>query len=162
MEDNNDMLQEIAENIGSDFTAYIEDGVFRITPPEAGIAIFAALSGHAEQLQDAWDATDELVLKLEEVREEAAKLRDYLESLQLYLDAMGCDEKVSEIDHLLWPVVGILEDGTKVPFQYEDYLMTNAAAKEFNAIMNRVIANEDNIECDYCAQGFTCDCEGAQ
>jgi hypothetical protein len=140
MEDNNDMLQEIAETIGSDFTAYIEDGVFRITPPEAGIAIFAALSGHAEQLQDAWDATDELVLKLEEVREEAARLRDYLESLQLYLDAMGCDEKVSEIDHLLWPVVGVLEDGTEVQFQYD----------------------EPEIECDYCSQGFTCDCEGAQ
>ena len=143
MEDNNDMLQEIAENIGSDFTAYIEDGVFRITPPEAGIAIFAALSGHAEQLQDAWDATDELVLKLEEVREEAAKLRDYLESLQLYLDAMGCDEKVSEIDHLLWPVVGVLEDGTQVKFQYDEF-------------------DEEDIECSYCAQGFTCDCEGAQ
>ena len=81
--------------------------------------------------------------KLEEVREEAAKLRDYLESLQLYLDAMGCDEKVSEIDHLLWPVVGVLEDGTQVKFQYDEF-------------------DEEDIECSYCAQGFTCDCEGAQ
>ena len=137
MEDNNDMLQEIAETIGSDFTAYIEDGVFRITPPEAGIAIFAALSGHGEQLQDAWDATDELVVKLEEVREEAAKLRDYLESLQLYLDAMGCDEKVSEIDHLLWPVVGVLEDGTEVKFQYDEFDEDDCCINELNCDCSR-------------------------
>jgi len=48
---------------------------------------------------------------------------------------MGCDEKVSEIDHLLWPVVGILEDGTEVQFQYDE-------------------VNED----DYCINELNCDC----
>jgi hypothetical protein len=161
MEENNDMLGEIAETIGSDFTAYIEDGVFRITPPEAGIAIFAALSGHAEQLQDAWDATDELVIKLEEVREEAAKLRDYLESLQLYLDAMGCDEKVSEIDHLLWPVVGVLEDGTEVQFEYVEIDPLDRIKCTY-CVQGLTCSCEAAIECDYCSQGFWCDCGGAE
>ena len=143
MEDNNDMLQEIAETIGSDFTAYIEDGVFRITPPEAGIAIFAALSGHAEQLQEAWDATDELVLKLEEVRAENARYRDHLEHVQTVLEDVGYHEKAAEIDRTLWPVVGVLEDGTEVIFTYDELA-------------------EMDIECDYCAQGFTCDCGGAE
>ena len=142
MEDNNDMLHEIANNIGSAFTAYIEDGVFRITPPEAGIAIFAALSGHAEQLQDAWDATDELVLKLEKLSDENARYRDHLEYLQTVLENLGRYEVSAQIDRTLWPVIGILEDGTEVVFAYDD--------------------DEAEIECDYCSQGLTCDCEEAQ
>jgi N-formylglutamate amidohydrolase len=161
MEDNNDMLQEIAETIGSDFTLHIEDGALHTTPTEAVIALSAALSGHAEQLQDAWDATDELVIKLEEVCEEADKLRDYLESLQIYLDAMGCDEKVSEIHHLLWPGVGVLEDGTEVQFEYVEIDPLDRIKCDY-CLDGFTCSCEADIKCDYCSQGFYCDCGGAE
>jgi hypothetical protein len=54
-----------------------------------------------------------------EVGEEVANLRDYLESLRLYLKDMGCGEEATEIKHPLWPIVGLLKDGTKIQFEYD-------------------------------------------
>jgi hypothetical protein len=74
---------------------------------------------------------------------------------------MGCDEKVSEIDHLLWPVVGILEDGTEVQFQYDEIDPLDRIKCDY-CLDGFTCSCEADIKCDYCSQGFTCDCEGAQ
>jgi hypothetical protein len=117
MTDNN-MLSDIAETINQEFTARIQDGVFIIEPAEAGVAMFAALANQEDEAARAWVEADVLVTKLEALREENASYREHLEKLQFLLDAIGYDDKVQEIDELLWPVVGVLEDGTEVSFEY--------------------------------------------
>ena len=133
------LLDNIAETIDQEFVARIQDGVFMIEPAEAGVAMFAALAREEEEASRAWAESEVLVEKLERLREENASYREHLEKLQFLLDAIGYDDKVQEIDELLWPVVGVLEDGTEVPFQYLS----------------------DSV-CSNCARGWACDCEGAQ
>ena len=119
-EGENNMLNEIAEAINQAFEAVIEDGVFKITPAEAGVAMFAALANQEDEAARAWAEADILVTRLESLREENARYRAQLEHASLVLEAIGYDDKAREIDELLWPVFGILEDGTEVSFEYNN------------------------------------------
>lgn len=139
------LLDNIAETIDQEFVARIQDGVFIIEPAEAGVAMFAALAREEEAANRAWEEAEALVDKLERLREENASYREHLEKLQFLLDAIGYQDKVQEIDELLWPVVGVLEDGTEIAFEY-----------------NKDAELECNYECNYCAYGWACACEEAQ
>jgi N-formylglutamate deformylase len=141
MEDSN-MLKKIAETTDSEFTPHIENGVLYTTQLAPGVAMSVALAGAESNTAEAQDETDSLAKQLEKLRAENARYRDHLEYLQTVLENLGCYEVSAQIDLTLWPVIGVLEDGTEVVFAYDD--------------------DEAEIECDYCSQGLTCDCEEAQ
>ena len=143
MTENNNTLSNIAGTINHAFEAVIEDGVFKITPAEAGVAMFAALATIEADASRVEAAADALALQMEKLRDENARYRAHLEHVQLVLEAVGYDDKAAEIDHVLWPVIGVLEDGTEIEFTYDELA-------------------EMDIERSYCAQGLTCDCGGAQ
>jgi hypothetical protein len=134
------VFEQIAEAIDHEFSASIEDGVFKITPAEAGIAMFAALTTANDAEARAWEAADALAKQHDKLRTENAKYRAVLESLVVLLDELGFEDRSNEIERALWPVVGVLDDGTEVEFEYHD----------------------EPAECEYCANGRSCDCAGAQ
>jgi hypothetical protein len=139
--DNNDrnVLEQAEDLAGMELTATIEDGAFVIRPAEAGIALMASLATHNEQLEEAWKSADYLAKRLEDLRDENGVLRDELEDLFDYLTEIGNAPRASRITEVLWPVVGVLDDGTEVEFEYDD----------------------ENIVCEYCLNGWACDCNQA-
>jgi GAF domain-containing protein len=117
--DNNPL--EIAEDLaGESFQATIEDNAFVIRPAEAGIALMAALSTSEERLQAALDSADQLATALEAAREENGLFRSELEIVADILDSASHAEYVKRLNDLLWAVVGVTEDGTEVPFTYNE------------------------------------------
>jgi hypothetical protein len=113
MEDKNP-LQQAEELAGASFNARIENGVFMIEPAEAAIALLAAVTQHNDQNQAAWDAVDEMAARVEELREDNARLREALDGCVEWLHHAGYENAAAEVLQLLWPVRGVLEDGTEV------------------------------------------------
>jgi prefoldin subunit 5 len=120
--DNNDknVLEQAEDMAGMELTATIEDGAFVIRPAEAGVALMASIGAHNSQLEDAWESADYLAKRLEDLRDENGVLRDELEDLFDYLTEIGNEPRASRITEVLWPVVGVLDDGTEVGFEYND------------------------------------------
>jgi hypothetical protein len=140
------LIDEIAETVGHDLNIRIQDGEFIVTPAEAGIAMLAAMSEQAGAEDRIWSQVDALSKQAEKLRVENAKYRDLLESLTILLEQLGYDDRAHDIERALWPVVGVLEDGTEISYEYYD-------------------ADEDDdadLHCTYCANGWACDCAGAQ
>ena len=142
MEDSN-TLQKIVETIGSEFTAHIDDGALHAKQLETGVAMSAALASSERNTYNPQAETDSLAKQLEKLLAENARYLAHLEDLQTVLENVGYHEVAAEIDRTLWPVIGILEDGTEIVFTYDELA-------------------EMDIECSYCAQGLACDCGGEQ
>jgi len=132
-----ELAQELA---GQDFAATIEDNAFVIRPAEAGIAFLAAITTHSTELEQAWESADALATRLEELREENGIYRQELENITEILTVENYPQYVERINRILWPVVGINEDGTRVEFEY----------------------NDPEISCEYCGNGWACDCNGVR
>ena len=137
----NEFVNSIAEEIQHDFNMRIEDNKFIMEPAEAGIALLAAMSQRNDAETRAWEAADELTRVMEKLRTENAKFRTLLESLSILLESLGYEDRANDIERTLWPVIGVLEDGTEVAFEFYD---------------------EDVEACEYCDNGWACDCGGAQ
>jgi hypothetical protein len=112
-----EMAQELA---GAQFSATIEDNAFVIRPAEAGIALFASITTHTDQLESALAATEELASALEALRDENGLFRQELENVTEILSTENYGQYVARINSILWPVVGITEDGTEVTFEYNE------------------------------------------
>jgi len=138
------LLDDIAETIEQEFNARIQDGMFIVEPAEAGIAMLAAMAARNEAETRAWEASDELARQLEKTKQENARYREILEGLSILLTELGYESRADEVERALWPVVGVLDDGTEVEFEY-------CACGE-----------DEDIACEYCARGWACDCGGAQ
>jgi hypothetical protein len=136
------LLDDIAETIEQEFNARIQDGMFIVEPAEAGIAMLAAMAARNEAETRAWEASDELARQLEKTKHENARYREILEGLSILLTELGYESRADEVERALWPVVGVLEDGTEVEFEYGE--------------------TDEDITCEYCARGWACDCGGAQ
>jgi hypothetical protein len=112
-----EMAQELAD---AEFSATIEDNAFVIRPAEAGIALLASITTHNTQLEDAWASADALAARLEELRAENGLFRQELENVSEILTVEGYSQYIDRINRILWPVVGINEDGTEVAFEYNE------------------------------------------
>jgi hypothetical protein len=131
------LLDNIAETIEHEFNARIQDGMFIVEPAEAGIAMLAAMAAGNEAETRAWEASDELARQLEKTKQENSRYRDLLEGLSILLTELGYESRADEVERALWPVVGVLEDGTEVEFEYD-------------------------ATCETCARGWACECDGAE
>ncbi len=103
--------------------------------------MLAVMAAGNEAEARAWEASDELARQLEKTKQENARYRDLLEGLSILLTELGYETRADEVERALWPVTGVLDDGTEVEFSY---------------------GNDPEIECNYCARGWACDCGGAQ
>lgn len=112
------IIDDIEETIEQPFNMEVRDGEFVITPAEAGIAMLAALSQRNDAETLAWETTEELAKELEKYRQENARYREALEPLVILLEELGFEERAHQIERALWPVIGVLEDGTEVAFEY--------------------------------------------
>lgn len=143
MSEEKNIIEDIQELVDQPFMSVsIRDGEFIINPAEAGIALMAAVSQQNEAESRAWEAAEELARELERLRQENARFRNELEPLVILLEELGYEDRSRQIERALWPVVGVLEDGTEVAFEYYD--------------------EEVVEECLYCANGWACDCAGSQ
>jgi hypothetical protein len=124
--------------------------MFIVEPAEAGIAMLAAMAAQNDAETRAWEASDELARQLEKTKQENARYRELLEGLSILLTELGYESRADEVEHALWPVTGVLDDGTEVEFEY---CARGWACEE---------DDEAEIFCVYCEDGFTCDCGGAQ
>ena len=123
-EDNNNetpnVFDELKQLIGMDFHMEIKDGVFCITPAEAAIALFSATSEalfSMEKVSDEIDAIREDYLNL---KNETDEHRQMLEACYDSYVVSGFDFEATCLENYLWPVTGILEDGTEIVFKDTD------------------------------------------
>ena len=115
MNEDKDILENAMDLIGTDFAVDIEDNVMRINPAEAGIALFAYIAQVGDAVDSAWESVDVQIAKIEELRADNALLREALDSFRELLEANGHAAAANGIMELLWPIVGILDDGTEIP-----------------------------------------------
>ena len=116
-----------------------------------------ALARAERSTAEAQDDADSLAKQLEKLWAVNDRYRDHLEYLQTVLENLDCDEEVLKIDHLLRPLVGVLEDGTEVQFQYGEIDPLDIIKCDY-CLDGFTCSCKADITCDYCSQGFYCDC----
>lgn len=124
-EDNNNnetpnVFDELKQIIGMDFHMEIKDGVFCITPAEAAIALFSATAATLSNLEKVWEEVDEITEKYQKLKNETDEHRQMLEACYDSYVVSGFDFEATSLENYLWPVTGILEDGTEVVFKDTD------------------------------------------
>lgn len=119
-DENKNILDQTAAKIGAEFNVVIEDGVMKITPPEAGIAIFSYIS-LSESEQDKYDLMLlELKDKLDYADDRIAMLYDTLEkTLEMLSEDENHEELCVALLQVLYPIVGITGDGVEIDFSYD-------------------------------------------
>ena len=124
-EDNNnnetpDMFDELKQIIGMDFHMEIKDGVFCITPAEAAIALFSATAATLANMENVWDEIDAANAKYLELKNRTDEQHHLLEACYDSFVYSGFDIESHILEEYLWPVTGILEDGTEVSLGTND------------------------------------------
>ena len=124
-EDNNnnetpDMFDELKQIIGMDFHMEIKDGVFCITPAEAAIALFSATAATLANMENVWDEIDAANAKYLELKNRTDEQHHLLEACYDSFVYSGFDIESHILEEYLWPVTGILEDGTEVSLSTND------------------------------------------
>ena len=104
MREEDNVMGPVEEAAGQPFDVAIVDGVMHITPGEAGIALFAAITQQQSREDEAWAAVEELAKKLDEVRDENAALRDLFEDLHPMLVEFGQVDLADRLMQTLYPV----------------------------------------------------------
>lgn len=122
MEDNTkNILDKTAEKIGKEFNVVIEDGVMKITPPEAGIAIFSYISLVNNDKEKYEMMLIEQQEKLEKALNDVARLRS---TMDMTLDILSDDDEYEELCvsllQVLYPITGVLENGLEIDFSYDE------------------------------------------
>ncbi len=107
MSEDKDLLSGLFEAAGMEFDVRIEDGVMLISPSEAGIMLFAFVSGKQEDEAGAWAEVDRMSKVVEEVRDENAVLRDLFEDLHPMLVDFGQKELADRMMEILYPIRGL-------------------------------------------------------
>jgi len=105
-----DAMSQVEAAAGQPFEVEIVEGVMHITPGEAGIALFAAISQQQAREDEAWAVVEELAKKLDEVRDENAVLRDLFEDLHPMLVEFGQNELADRLMQTLYPVTFIRDE----------------------------------------------------
>jgi hypothetical protein len=123
-DDNNNetpsMFDELKQIIGMDFHMEIKDGVFCITPAEAAIALFSATAATLANMENVWDEIDAANAKYLELKNRTDEQQQLLEACWNSFLVKGFDNEADILENFLWPVIGILEDGTEVNFGTKD------------------------------------------
>lgn len=119
-EENKNVLDQTAAKIGEEFNVTIEDGVMKITPPEAGIAIFSYIS-LSDSEQDKYNLMLlEMNDKLDYANDRIAMLYDTLEkTLEMLSEDENHEELCVALLQVLYPVIGITSDGVEIDFSYD-------------------------------------------
>ena len=120
------VFDELKQLIGMDFNMEIKDGVFCITPAEAAIALFSSTAAILANMENVWDEIDEATEKYNELKRETDEHRQMLEACWDAFVISGFEFESHALENYLWPVTGILEDGTVVDFSngdtFQDFL----------------------------------------
>lgn len=118
MEDKN-IIEQAAEIAGTELEMNIRDGELCIAPAEAGIMLLAAVAAWQEQADKREEYIEQLLERLEKLRDENAQYRDLLEECRERMLSFGFEDAANKIMNALWPVFGVLEDGTQVPVEMQ-------------------------------------------
>jgi len=110
-------IAEQLENVaGAPFEMRIEDNEMIIAPAEAGIALLAAVSQMNTDNSEGWTEAERLGLVVEQLRDDNAELRDLCETIHATLVELGQDDLAERVLRAVFPVSGVMDDGTVVPF----------------------------------------------
>lgn len=130
-EDNNNnetpnVFDELKQIIGMDFHMEIKDGVFCITPAEAAIALFSATAATLSNLEKVWEEVDSVTEKYLELKNKTDEHHQLLEACWNSFVVKGFENEARILEDYLWPITGIMDDGTVVDFSsgdtFQDFL----------------------------------------
>jgi hypothetical protein len=119
MSEENNIIEKAAEIAGMPLEMNIKDGELCIAPAEAGVMLLAAVAAWQEQSDKQEDYIDQLNEKMHKLRDENAQFRELLDECREKLLSFGFEAQATRIMNALWPVVGVLDDGTEVPVQLD-------------------------------------------
>jgi flagellar motility protein MotE (MotC chaperone) len=119
MSEENNIIEKAAEIAGMPLEMNIKDGELCIAPAEAGVMLLAAVAAWQEQSDKQEDYIDQLNEKMHKLRDENAQYRELLDECREKLLSFGFEAQATRIMNALWPVVGVLDDGTEVPVQVD-------------------------------------------
>lgn len=119
MSEDNNIIETAAAIAGMPLEMNIVDGALCIVPSEAGVMLLAAVGAWQEQADRREDYIDQLFVQLHKVRDENAFYRELLEECRERMLSFGFEAQATRIMNALWPVVGVLEDGTEVPVEMD-------------------------------------------
>ena len=119
MSEENNIIEKAAEIAGMPLEMNIKDGELCIAPAEAGVMLLAAVAAWQEQSDKQEDYIDQLNEKMHKLRDENAQYRELLDECREKLLSFGFEAQATRIMNALWPVVGVLDDGTEVPVQLD-------------------------------------------
>lgn len=130
-EDNNNnetpsVFDELKQIIGMDFHMEIKDGVFCITPAEAAIALFSATAATLSNMEKVWEEVDSVTEKYLELKNKTDEHHQLLEACWNSFVVKGFENEARMLEDYLWPITGIMDDGTVVDFSsgdtFQDFL----------------------------------------
>lgn len=130
-EDNNNnetpsVFDELKQIIGMDFHMEIKDGVFCITPAEAAIALFSATAATLSNMEKVWEEVDSVTEKYLELKNKTDEHHQLLEACWNSFVVKGFENEARILEDYLWPITGIMDDGTVVDFSsgdtFQDFL----------------------------------------
>jgi len=119
MSEENNIIEKAAEIAGMPLEMNIKDGELCIAPAEAGVMLLAAVAAWQEQSDKQEDYIDQLNEKMHKLRDENAQFRELLDECREKLLSFGFEAQATRIMNALWPVVGVLDDGTEVPVELD-------------------------------------------
>ena len=115
-----DALERVEEAIGWDLDVKIEDGVMKITPADAGVALFGYVTFTQRDAQDFERQMDMAQDTIDELSDDNAKLRTLMEDVIEHLEGSK-PELVEEILRVVYPIRATNTDGDTVRFEGENY-----------------------------------------
>lgn len=103
--ESNEYFEKVAETIEYDsFKAEIVDGNFIITPADAGIALLGYINISEQQLNEGREELDKAYSEMESLRDDNAKLRDFLDRVYGVLMESGHVALADELMDTVYPV----------------------------------------------------------
>ena len=110
-------IQEQLEKVAdAPFSMRIENNEMIITPAEAGVSLLAAISQMHVDEDEALLDIGILETTIEQLRDANAELRDLFEYIHPTLVELGQDALADKLMNILYPVSGVMDDGTVVEF----------------------------------------------
>ena len=104
MDEEKNILDTVAEEVGQTFDVRIEDNVMLITPAEAGVAMFGVFETRAAQEDAAWAEVDRISTVLEQVRDDNAALRDLFEEVHATVLSFGFEDLATRMLQVAYPI----------------------------------------------------------
>lgn len=114
MSEEKNIIEKAAEIAGVPLEMNIREGELCIAPADAGIMLLAAVAAWQEQADAREEYIEQLLERFEKLRDENAFYRELLDECRQRMLSFGFEAQASKIMNALWPVVGVLEDGTEV------------------------------------------------